>query len=170
MARGEDNRSARTGCRPHIAGIPSRWPKGTKTAEEVHAAALVADPEFAAERECLTLARMISTTLIAYRSDRGLSQRELAKVLGVSQPDVVALEAGEKNPQIETLIKVSAAVGVDFEIHIVSAGRGSPSWFARPSDRPRCRCAPMPLWLMVTAAEHFWTRHRRRCCARCADQ
>ncbi|HEX5309020.1 MAG TPA: helix-turn-helix transcriptional regulator [Solirubrobacteraceae bacterium] len=105
MARGEDNRSARTGCQRHTAGIPSRWPKGIKRAEEVHAAALAADPEFAAEWERLALARMISTTLIAYRSDRGLSQRELAKLLGGSQPDVVALESGEKNPQIETLIK-----------------------------------------------------------------
>jgi hypothetical protein len=55
--------------------IPSHWPKGVKTAEEVLAAALAADPEFAAEWERLALARMVATTLIAYRSENGLSQR-----------------------------------------------------------------------------------------------
>jgi DNA-binding XRE family transcriptional regulator len=103
--------------------IPSHWPKGVKTAEEVLAAARAADPEFAAEWERLALARMVSTTLIAYRSDHGLSQRELAKRLGVSQPRVVELESGEKNPQIETLIKISAAIDVEFAIDVVPVGR-----------------------------------------------
>ena len=108
---------------PHMVEIPSHWPKGIKTAEEVHAAALAADPEFASEWERLALARMVSTTLIAYRSDHGLSQRDLAKRLGVSQPRVVELESGEKNPQIETLIKISAAIDVEFAIDVVPVGR-----------------------------------------------
>ena len=39
----------------HVAmtEIPSHWPKGIKTADEVLAAALEADPEFAAEWERL---------------------------------------------------------------------------------------------------------------------
>jgi transcriptional regulator with XRE-family HTH domain len=41
----------------------------------------------------------------------------------VSQPRVVELESGEKNPQIETLIKVSAAIGVEFAIDVVPVGR-----------------------------------------------
>lgn len=106
-----------------MVAIPSHWPKGVKTAEEVLAAALAADPEFAAEWERLALARMVASALIAYRSDNGLSQRGLAKQLGVSQPRVVELESGEKNPQIETLIKISAAIGVEFAIDVVPAGR-----------------------------------------------
>ena len=106
-----------------MVAIPSHWPKGVKTAEEVLAAALGADPEFAAEWERLALARMVASALIAYRSEKGLSQRGLAKQLGVSQPRVVELESGEKNPQIETLIKISAAIGVEFAIDIVPAGR-----------------------------------------------
>ena len=83
--------------------IPSHWPKGIKTADEVLAAALEDDPEFAVEWERLALARMVAARLIAYRSENGLSQRELAKRLEVSQPRVVELESGEKNPQIETI-------------------------------------------------------------------
>jgi DNA-binding XRE family transcriptional regulator len=103
--------------------IPRHWPKGIKTAEEVLADALEADPKFAAEWERLALARMVAARLIAYRSEDGLSQRELAKRLGVSQPRVVELESGEKNPQIETLVKIAATTGIEFAFDVVPVGQ-----------------------------------------------
>jgi len=89
----------------------------------VLAAALEADAEFAAEWERLALARMVAARLIAYRSENGLSQRELAKRLGVSQPRVVELESGEKNPQIETLVKIAATTGIEFAFDVVPVGQ-----------------------------------------------
>jgi DNA-binding XRE family transcriptional regulator len=106
-----------------MAKIPSTWPKGFKTHEEVLAGYLASDPEFAAEWERLALARMVAVQLIGYRADQGLSQRELAERLGVSQPRVVELESGEKNPQIETLVKIAAAAGLEFAIDIAPVGR-----------------------------------------------
>jgi DNA-binding XRE family transcriptional regulator len=103
--------------------IPNHWPKGIKTEDEVLAAALEADPEFAAEWERLALARTVAARLIAYRSENGLSQRELAKRLGVSQPRVVELESGEKNPQIETLVKIAATTGIEFAFDVVPVGQ-----------------------------------------------
>jgi DNA-binding XRE family transcriptional regulator len=103
--------------------IPSHWPNGIKTADEVLAAALEADPELAAEWERLALARMVAARLIAYRAENGLSQRELAKSLGVSQPRVVELESGEKNPQIETLVKIAAMTGIEFAFDVVPVGQ-----------------------------------------------
>jgi DNA-binding XRE family transcriptional regulator len=105
-----------------MATIPSHLPKGIKTADEVLEAALEADPEFAVEWERLALARMVAARLIAYRSENGVSQRELAKQLGVSQPRVVELESGEKNPQIETLVKIAAATGIEFAFDVVPVG------------------------------------------------
>lgn len=102
---------------------PTHWPKGIKTADEVLAATLEADPEFAAEWERLALARMVAACLIAYRSENGLSQRELARRLSVSQPRVVELESGEKNPQIETLVKIAAATGIEFAFDVVPVGQ-----------------------------------------------
>jgi DNA-binding XRE family transcriptional regulator len=106
-----------------VTEIPSHWPEGAKAADEVLAAALEVDPEFAAEWERLALARMVSARLIGYRSENGLSQRELAKRLGVSQPRVVELESGEKNPQIETLVKIAAATGIEFAFDVVPVGQ-----------------------------------------------
>jgi DNA-binding XRE family transcriptional regulator len=101
----------------------ARWPKGIKNEEEVLADALAADPEFAAEWERLGLARTVAARLIAYRSENGLSQRQLAKRLGVSQPRVVELESGEKNPQIETLMKIAATTGIEFAFDVVPVGQ-----------------------------------------------
>lgn len=101
----------------------ARWPKGIKTEEEVLADALEADPEFAVEWERLALARTVAARLIAYRSENGLSQRDLAKRLGVSQPRVVELESGEKNPQIETLVKIAATTGIEFAFNVVPVGK-----------------------------------------------
>lgn len=103
--------------------IPSNWPEGIKTHEELLSAEMAADPEFATEWERLALARMVAVQLIGYRSDHGLSQRQLAERLGVSQPRVVELESGEKNPQIETLVKIAAKTGLEFAIDIAPIGQ-----------------------------------------------
>jgi DNA-binding XRE family transcriptional regulator len=106
-----------------MVDIPSNWPKGIKTHEELLSAELAADPEFALEWERLALARMVAVSLIGYRSDRGLSQRQLAERLELSQPRVVELESGEKNPQIETLVKIAAKTGLEFAIDIAPIGQ-----------------------------------------------
>jgi DNA-binding XRE family transcriptional regulator len=102
---------------------PTRLPPGVKAHEELLSAELAADPEFAAEWERLALARVVAASLAGYRFDHGLSQRALADRLGVSQPRVVELESGEKNPQIETLVKIAAATGLEFAIDIAPVGQ-----------------------------------------------
>jgi transcriptional regulator with XRE-family HTH domain len=66
---------------------------------------------------------MVAARLVGYRYDHGLSQRALAERSGVSQPRVVELESGEKNPQIETLVKISAATGLEFAIDVAPLGQ-----------------------------------------------
>jgi DNA-binding XRE family transcriptional regulator len=106
-----------------MATATKKPPKGKQAGDELLFAELAADPEFAAEWERLSLARMVAARLVGFRSDNGLSQRALAELLGVSQPRVVELESGEKNPQVETLVKVSAATGLEFAIDIVPVGQ-----------------------------------------------
>ena len=106
-----------------MATTSTRLPKGTTTHEELLSAELAADPGFAAEWERLALARMVAARLVGYRHDHKLSQRAFAERLGVSQPRIVELESGEKNPQIETLVKVSAATGLEFAIDVAPLGQ-----------------------------------------------
>jgi DNA-binding XRE family transcriptional regulator len=83
---------------------------------------LDADPELAEEWERLVLARHVAAELIRYRSKNGLSQRALAERLDVSQPRVVELESGEKNPQFETLAHIVAVTGIELAISLVPMG------------------------------------------------
>lgn len=55
------------------------------------------------------------------RLDAKLTQTELAKRAGVSQPQIAKLERPGENPTVGTLAKVAAALGGRFEARIVRA-------------------------------------------------
>src|ERR1700738_2631932 len=93
-----------------------------KTNDELIAEQLRPDPEFRAEWERTALARAVAVVIVRYRADHDLSQRELAERLGMKQPQVARLELGEVNPSIETLMRASAQLGIEFTIDVRPAG------------------------------------------------
>ena len=72
------------------------------------------DPKFREEWNRTALARAVSLRLVGYRADNGLSQTQLAERIGIKQPAVARLEAGEKNPTWETLKRLSEALDIEF--------------------------------------------------------
>jgi transcriptional regulator with XRE-family HTH domain len=93
-----------------------------KTNDELIAEQLRNDPEFRAEWERTALARAVALAMVRYRADHDLSQREVAKRLRMKQPQVARLELGEVNPSMETLMRVSAHLGIEFTIDVRPAG------------------------------------------------
>jgi transcriptional regulator with XRE-family HTH domain len=83
----------------------------------------LADPSFRAEWQRLAPAREFAATLLRYRAEHKLSQRALAKRLGVSQPRVVKLESGEHNPEIDTIINAVRRLGIEFVLDVAPASR-----------------------------------------------
>ena len=64
-------------------------------------------------------AMRIEQDLVALREARGMSQTQLAKTLGVSQPAVAKLESGKtKNVELRTLVRAVSALGGMVEIKI----------------------------------------------------
>ena len=51
------------------------------------------------------------TSLVEARKEQGLSQRDLEERSGVKQPQIARMERGDSNPQLDTLLKVLAAMG-----------------------------------------------------------
>ncbi len=94
-----------------------------KTFEEVLADEKVRDPEFAAEWQRLAPAREFANVILRYRIDEKLSQRQLAKRLGVSQARVAKLESGEHNPSVDTMVAVVRQLGIEVAIDIAPADR-----------------------------------------------
>jgi transcriptional regulator with XRE-family HTH domain len=67
----------------------------------------------------------LAAGLTALREQAGLSQRELARRLGVSQPRVVAIEQS-RNVTIEVLEQYVHAVGGRLEVNVVKGNRKVP--------------------------------------------
>jgi predicted XRE-type DNA-binding protein len=57
--------------------------------------------------------------LVALREDRGLSQSQVALLLGVSQPAIAKLESGRvRNLELRTLVRYATALGARIVIHV----------------------------------------------------
>jgi len=88
-----------------------------RTAEEIHNDDL-RRPGYRAQYERTTFANDVATKVIAYRTRRGLSQTEFGRMIGMRQPHVARLEAGEHEPSLSTLAKLSFGTGQDFSVDI----------------------------------------------------
>jgi ribosome-binding protein aMBF1 (putative translation factor) len=82
------------------------------------AAAELANPEIRREHERTALAHAVAMRVIGYRVARGLSQSALARRLGMHQPAVARLEAGDHEPSLATLSRLAAKLGIEFHIDI----------------------------------------------------
>jgi len=56
--------------------------------------------------------------VLQYRRSHGLSQTELAALLGMRQPNIARLEAGEHAPTIETLSRLADVLKLDFSVDV----------------------------------------------------
>ncbi len=57
------------------------------------------------------------------RNDLGLTQAELARFAGVSQPAIAQLESPDSNPTIDTINRVARAMGAQIDFHPTAAER-----------------------------------------------
>ncbi len=77
---------------------------------------LLDDPELRKEYDALEPLYEMKSELIRLRLEKGLSQKELAALLGTKQSAISRLEGGNSNPSIEFIIKVAQAL--DKKVHI----------------------------------------------------
>ena len=71
------------------------------------------DPAYEAALEELKPYEQIARRLVAFRIEHGLSQAELGRRCGVSQPAIARLERGEHEPRLATLRRVAHALDAD---------------------------------------------------------
>lgn len=80
------------------------------------------DPEFRAEWERTAVARAVAIRIVGYRADHELTQTALASKLGMKQPAIARLEAGDHNPSFETLARLARVLDIEFHIDVTPAG------------------------------------------------
>ena len=91
------------------------------------------DPEYRAEWDRTAFARAIAISVVKYRTDHGLSQRDLARFTGLTQPAIARLEIGENAPSLATLAKLTSKTGMTIKL---SLAEGAVE-VARVAGRPR---------------------------------
>lgn len=94
-----------------------------KTNQDLITDRVATDPAFRAEWERTALARAVALEVVRYRSANGLSQRELAEMLLMKQPQVARIERGDTTPSIPTLSRLASVLDVEFTLDIRPSNR-----------------------------------------------
>ena len=79
------------------------------------------DTEFRKEYEALEFKNAIIQAFINARKFSGLTQKQLSKKTGITQPDISKLENGNANPSIRTLKRLAHAMGMKLKIEFLPA-------------------------------------------------
>lgn len=76
------------------------------------------------------LAMVLARNVLRLRNQRGMTQRDLARALGVSQPRVAEIEGARTTARIDTVAKLAAVFGVEpwrlLKRHAQSARKSAP--------------------------------------------
>ena len=94
--------------------IAKRW----LTREEAEATYFAEDSEARRLAFASTIAATIGIAVLKYRYDHSLSQTAFGKLVGMSQPQVARLELGEHTPNFDTLLRITAATGLEISLTI----------------------------------------------------
>ncbi len=81
------------------------------------------NPEIRSEWDRTAPARAVAHYVLAYRTEHGLSQTALGRMLGMPQPTVARIESGEHVPTIDTLVRLSDGLGIEFALNIIPASK-----------------------------------------------
>jgi ribosome-binding protein aMBF1 (putative translation factor) len=69
----------------------------------------------------------IADQVVAQRTARNLSQRELAELVGTTQSAIARLEAGGRPPRIDTLLKIADALDCELAVELRPRGEAEQS-------------------------------------------
>lgn len=89
-----------------------------RSAETVHQEDMANDPDYRRGYLETRFANQVAIQIIRWRTEHGLTQTKLAEMLGMRQPNVARLEAGEHTPSLETLSRLSSGLGISFNVGI----------------------------------------------------
>ncbi|MDR3191219.1 MAG: helix-turn-helix domain-containing protein [Lactobacillaceae bacterium] len=77
------------------------------------------DPEFAELSKLEDERLEASIAIVRLREQLGLSQAELAKMVGTKQPTIARIESGESNTTMDMLSKIAYATGTNLQVSFI---------------------------------------------------
>jgi predicted transcriptional regulator len=89
----------------------------SKTADQVLADD-VKDPEVAAELARTAVANQLAILVVQYRVEHGMTQTALARQLGMRQPAIARLEAGDHEPSVAMLARLANKLDITLRLDL----------------------------------------------------
>ena len=72
---------------------------------------LMSNKEFKKEYDALEPEFQIIKAMMKARNEKGITQKELSSITGITQADISKLENGTANPSVKTLQRLANALG-----------------------------------------------------------
>lgn len=79
------------------------------------------NPEFKTEWENLEPEFQIIRALVRARSEKNISQKQLAELTGINQADISRIENGNANPSLRTLQRLAEGLGMKLKLEFIPA-------------------------------------------------
>ena len=76
------------------------------------------DPEVVGELARTAVANQLAILVIQYRVEHGLTQTALARQLGMRQPAIARLEAGDHEPSVAMLARLANKLGITLRLDL----------------------------------------------------
>jgi DNA-binding XRE family transcriptional regulator len=89
-----------------------------QTHDEHLAELLATDVAFRKHWDAEILARTFGLAVLKHRTEHGLTQTALGKLIGVPQSQIARIEDGEHTPSLPTMVKVCDALGLELTMTI----------------------------------------------------
>ena len=77
------------------------------------------DPEYKAKWDAYDPEYQVIKTLIEARRKKNVTQKQLAEMTGITQPDISRLENGRGNPSLRTLNNLAKGLGMALKVEFV---------------------------------------------------
>jgi transcriptional regulator with XRE-family HTH domain len=111
---------------------------------------LAEDPDLAARVKKRLAEMRIEQDLVALRQSRGLTQAQLGRMLGISQPAVARMETEGGNLEIRTLVRAAEVLEARLEVRLISMPKRS----SASSEQPYASGSVAPSFVQEAAREY----------------
>lgn len=81
------------------------------------------DSNFKKEYDDLEPEYDIINAMIKVRKERGLTQKQLSKLTGISQADISRIENGTRNPSLEMIKRLATGMGMRLKLEFIPVSK-----------------------------------------------
>lgn len=81
------------------------------------------DSNFKKEYDDLEPEYDIINAMIKARKEKGLTQKQLSELTGISQADISRIENGTRNPSLEMIKRLAAGVGMRLKLEFIPVSK-----------------------------------------------